>query len=174
MNDGCPHQEVQGPEGCTHKCEAFEAERCFNCRHRYDLELWEFDKVGSDELWKHPQEGFICDVFATEGVMLWHVGTNVENAMWECGRKEMDLLSKETISTMIRDRLELMTYDKEQEALVSEFVEEFIKDINRHPSQAVVAPHRTNMEISIPEGRLPNRIMITELGTHFGTLYYPD
>ena len=50
-----------------------EEESCANCRHSFKLEKWDYSLVGKDK-WKFPCDGFVCDTFASEGVMLWHVG----------------------------------------------------------------------------------------------------
>ena len=57
-------------------------ECCTNCCHNLKLEKWDYSLVGKDE-WKFSCEGFVCDIFGSEGVMLWHVGRNADDGMCE-------------------------------------------------------------------------------------------
>lgn len=56
--------------------------RCENCKHRFDLV--QFRYYGNE--CEHIKEsGFICDIFAYEGLMIWMTGNESEfNQGCEC------------------------------------------------------------------------------------------
>lgn len=44
---------------------------CNTCKHRYKLVQYEYTDKGC----KHTEmEGFVCSIFANEGVMVWQIG----------------------------------------------------------------------------------------------------
>ena len=53
---------------------------CHNCIHRFDLWRWDYSK---SDVPKDLMDGFVCDLFAESGNLLWHVGRG-ENGQCEC------------------------------------------------------------------------------------------
>jgi len=63
-------------------------ECCNTCVHRLILEKWDYSHLSSDN-WKEPQKGYVCDLFANEGIAVWMVG-NDGKGQCECWEKKND------------------------------------------------------------------------------------
>ena len=50
-------------------------QKCENCKHRFDLEQFRYSSNGCEHI---KENGFICDIFASEGTMVWMTGNESE------------------------------------------------------------------------------------------------
>ena len=48
-----------------------EKECCATCKLNLSLESWDYGKVQSGEPWKYQMAGFVCNLFADEGLAIW-------------------------------------------------------------------------------------------------------
>lgn len=57
------------------------SDSCSTCRHRFDLQKWDYSQNGVP---KEKMPGYVCDIFASEGLMVNTVGGNPEKDICEC------------------------------------------------------------------------------------------
>lgn len=69
------------------------SDSCMTCRHRFELEKWDYSRSGVP---KEKVPGFVCDIFASEGLMVNMVGGNPEKDICECYAPRMEAKHEQT------------------------------------------------------------------------------
>lgn len=60
------------------------SDSCSTCRHRFDLQKWDYSDVRNKGVPKEKMLGYVCDIFACEGIMVNMIGCDSGKEICEC------------------------------------------------------------------------------------------